>query len=220
MNTVSIFNNDIGTMKATAHPPALPSRTTATSSSYCIGYISALGHLTNYWHFRRTESTLEQVYLHGMTDSEKPQSEILKLAWSWISPPELQMPDAGKSPNDSTGQYNVFTYDQTQKAYIVPRTKTGPAHISFALDAIYDDSYLKGTMWLVNPAFVVKSWNQPEAGFRFELDGKVLTDGTDYRFGFEQTAAGKDLVIWLNKTLDLNVRDEHRTEISIFPNRP
>jgi hypothetical protein len=64
-----------------------------------------------------------------------PTDDILKLAWSWISPPELQMPDAKKSPNDSTGRYNVFTYDQTQKAYIVPRKTVGPEHITFALDA-------------------------------------------------------------------------------------
>ena len=88
-----------------------------------IAYISAVGHLLNYWHFRRTEKTIEQVYLHGMTSSVQPQSEILRLAWSWISPPELQMPDAKLSPNDSAGQYNVFTYDQTQKAYVIPRTK-------------------------------------------------------------------------------------------------
>ena len=87
-----------------------------------IGYVSAIGHLINYWHFRRTDKTIEQVYLHGMTGSEKPQSEILRLTWSWISPPELQMPDAKKSPNDSTGRYNVFTYDHRQIAYIVPRT--------------------------------------------------------------------------------------------------
>ena len=130
------------------------------------------------------------------------------------------MPAAKKSPNDSTGRYNVFTYDQTQIAYIVPRTTTGPERISFALDAIYDDSYLKGTIWLVNPAIVVKNWNQPEAGFRFELDGTALTSGTDYRFGYEQTATGKDLVIWLNKTLDLNAPDEHRVEIAIVPKSP
>ena len=155
-----------------------------------------------------------------MTGSEKPQSDILKLAWSWISPPELQMPGAPLSPNGSTGQYKHFTYDQTQRAYIVPRTTTGPERISFALDAIYDDKYLHGTMWLVNPAFVVKNWNQPDTGFRFELDGKSLTKGTDYRFGYEQTATGKDLVIWLNMTLDLNVPDEHRAEIAIVPQRP
>ena len=49
---------------------------------------------------------------------------------------------------------------------------------------------------------------------------KALANGTDYRFGFEQTATGKDLVIWLNRTLDLNERDEHRAEISITPNQP
>lgn len=183
-------------------------------------YISAIGQLINYWHFRRTDKTIEQLYLHGMTESEKPQSEILKLAWSWISPPELQMPDAKKSPNDSTGKYNVFTYDQTQRAYIVPRKTTGSERISFALDAIYDDSYLQGTMRLVNPAIVVKNWNQPEVGFRFELDGKALATGTDYRFGFEPTAPGKDLVIWLNKTIDLSALDEHRVAISIIPERP
>ena len=185
-----------------------------------IGYVSAIGHLLNYWHFRRTDKTVEQIYLHGMTGSDKPQSEILKLAWSWISPPELQMPDAKKSPNDSTGQYNLLTYDQTQKAYIVPRKTAGPERIGFALDAIYDDSYLQDTMWLVNPAFVVKNWNQPETGFRFELNGKALANGTDYRFGFEQTVTGQDLVIWLNKTLDLNDRTGHRAGIAIIPNRP
>ena len=183
-----------------------------------IGYISAIGHLLNYWHFRRSEKTIEQVYLHGMTGSAQPQSDIMKLAWSWISPPELQVPDAKKLPNDSAGQYNVFTYDQTQKAYVIPRTTNGPERIAFALDAIYDDSYLQGTMWLVNPTFVVKSWNQPENSFRFELDGKVLAGGTDYRFGYEQTATGKNLVIWLNRTLELNERDEHRAEIAIIPN--
>ncbi len=185
-----------------------------------IGYVSAIGHLINYWHFRRTDKAVEQVYLHGMTGSDKPQSEILKLAWSWISPPELQMPDAKKSPNESAGKYNVFTYDQTQKAYIVPRTRTGPERIHFALDAIYDDGYLKGTMWLVNPAIVVKNWNEPTTSFALELDGKALAIGTDYRFGFEPTTTGKDLVIWLYKTIDLNVLDEHRIEIASMPNKP
>lgn len=182
-----------------------------------IGYISAIGHMVNFWHYRRTEKTVEQVYLHGMTNNPKPQSEIMKLAWSWISPPELQMPDAKLSPNDSTGQYNLFTYDQSQKAYTVPRQTVGPEPIRFALDAIYDDGYLKGTMWLVNPAIVVKNWNQPKVSFLVAVNGKTLTNGKDYRYGFEQTEQGKDLVIWLNKTIDLNELDEHRVGISIMP---
>ena len=72
-------------------------------------------------------------------------------------------------------------------------------------------------MWLVNPTFVVKNWNQPDSVLRLELDGQPLARGTDYRFGFERTATGEDLVIWLKKTLDLNERDEHRAEIAIIP---
>ena len=182
-----------------------------------IGYVSAIGHIINNWHFRRTATTVEQVYLHGMTADAKPQSEILKLAWSWIAPPELQMPGARKSPNDSTGEYNRFTYDQTQKAYVIPRDTAGPAPIRFTLDAIYDDKYLAGTMWLVNPAFVVKNWNDSDMAFRVELDGKALTKGTDYRVGYEASGTGSNLVIWLNRTIDLNTRDEHSATLAIIP---
>jgi hypothetical protein len=182
-----------------------------------IGYVSAIGHLINYWHYRRTETTIEQVFLHGMTGSEKPQSDILKLAWSWVSPPELQMPDAKKSPNESTGKYNVFTYDQAQKAYVVPRKNTGPEQISFALRAIYDDSNLEGTMWLVNPAIVVPNWNQATAPFTLKINDTALVNGTDYRVGYERTAAGTDLVLWLNKTYDLTNAAEHQIAVSIIP---
>lgn len=141
----------------------------------------------------------------------------LRLEWTRIAPPELQMPDEPLSPNGSAGKYNVFTFDQAQKAYVVPRTSTGPERISFVLDAVYDDEYLEGTMWLVNPAIVVPNWNQSEIGFRFELDGKVLSNGADYRFGYESTTKGKDLVIWLNSTIDLNEREDHDVEVSIIP---
>ena len=184
-----------------------------------IGYISAIGHIINHWHFRRTETTIEQVYLHGMTNQPDAQSDILKLAWSWIAAPELQMPGVAKSPNGTTGQYQCFTYDQTQRAYIVPRTKTGPEAINFHLTSIYDDDYLRGTMWLVTPAIVVKNWNQSDVGIGLKLDDATLVNGTDYRFGFEQTKTGKDLVIWVNKTINLTTADEHRVAVSIIPNR-
>ncbi|MBL8856094.1 MAG: hypothetical protein JNK57_19170 [Planctomycetaceae bacterium] len=182
-----------------------------------IGYVSAIGHLINHWHFRRTEKTIEQVYLHGMTVHNGTHDKILNLAWSWIAPPELQMPNVKKSPNDSAGEYNNFTFDQTQKAYVVPRTVPGAERIAFTLDAIYDDEYLHGTMWLVNPAFVVNDWNDSQTPFRVELDGNQLTSGVDYRFGFEPTKSGKNLVIWLNKTIDLNDREEHSAKFAIIP---
>lgn len=174
-----------------------------------IGYISVIGHMLNYWHYRRTSDTLEQIYLHGMTDQEHPQDDILELAWSWIAAPELQVPGEPLSPNGSAGRYNMFTYDQAQKAYIVPRKRTGPEALRFNIDAIYDDEYLDGTMWLVNPAFVIPDWNQSDAVFRFLMDGNTMTPGDDYRFGFESTPTGKNLVLWLDSIIDLNEREEH-----------
>lgn len=154
-----------------------------------------------------------------MTSDPNPQSDILKLAWSWIAAPELQMPSVPKSPDGSTGQYRSFTYDQTQRAYIVPRTKVGPEAINFHLTSIYDDDYLHGTMWLVNPAIVVKNWNQSGVGISLKLDDATLANGTDFRFGFEQTKAGRDLVIWLKKTINLTAAEEHRVAVSILPIR-
>ncbi|MHC4643214.1 MAG: hypothetical protein ACYS32_16340, partial [Planctomycetota bacterium] len=48
------------------------------------GYTAALGHMLNYWHYRRTDNTLEQVYLHGMTNAADPVKELAALSWSWI----------------------------------------------------------------------------------------------------------------------------------------
>lgn len=74
-----------------------------------------------------------------------------------------------------------------------------------------------GTMWLMNPAFVIPNWNESDVKFRMTLDGQPLVDGSDYRCGFEKTAGGQDLVIWLNKTIDLNEREDHNAQIEIEP---
>ena len=182
-----------------------------------IGYISAIGHIVNQWHFRRTERTLEQVYLHGMTRAADPQKEIMQLAWSWVAAPELQMVGEPKSPNGSTGKYRQFTYDQAQRAYVVPRKESGPSPVDLQLVSIYDDEYLHGTMWLVNPAIVVPNWNDSEAGITLKLDGVPLKDGPDYRQGFEQKESGKDLVIWIQRTIDLTAAEDHRVAVSIEP---
>jgi hypothetical protein len=185
-----------------------------------IGYIAAIGHLINYWHFRRTEKAIEQVYLHGMTNQRDPQRDILRLAWSWIAAPELQMPGAPLSPNGSAGEYQRFTFDQAQRAYFVPRKGTGPAPVEFALVSIYDDRYLRGTMWLVNPCVVVPNWNSADTDIAVKLDGKLLTPRTDFRAGCENTTTGKNLVVWLHKTINLTEAEDHRIAVSILPNAP
>lgn len=184
-----------------------------------IGYVAALGHLVNWWHYRRTETTIEQIYLHGMTDSADPRRAIMPIAWSWIVPPELQMPDDRLSPNGSAGRHDRPTYDPTQRAYLVPRANAGPEAIRFALDAIYDDEHLHGTMWLANPAIVVPEWNDDRTPIDLELDGERLIEGKDFRRGYEKDASGTSLVLWIDRVIDLNDSDEHRIEIEIAPHR-
>ncbi|HAN99920.1 MAG TPA: hypothetical protein DCQ98_21940 [Planctomycetaceae bacterium] len=154
-----------------------------------------------------------------MTDSADPRRAIMPIAWSWIVPPELQMPDDRLSPNGSAGRHDRPTYDPTQRAYLVPRANAGPEAIRFALDAIYDDEHLHGTMWLANPAIVVPEWNDDRTPIDLELDGERLIEGKDFRRGYEKDASGTSLVLWIDRVIDLNDSDEHRIEIEIAPHR-
>ena len=238
------------------------------------GYSSSLGHMLNFWHYRRTDNTLEQVYLHGMTSAENPVKQLVPLAWSWVVAPRLQM--EGFKPD-----YGVYTYDTAQKAYIVPRKGRGPASLEFELEtededeeeieelredleeieeeidsiragihalreeisearqegdeeAVEDlqeemedlqkemkelreqaeeieqrideegeDDDTDTTSWIINPAVIVKDWDEP--GVELKLDGKTIEQGKDFRVGYEQTPTGKDLVIWLKMKSDKTV---------------
>jgi hypothetical protein len=163
------------------------------------GYTAALGHMLNYWHYRRTDNTLEQVYLHGMTNAADPVKELAALAWSWVAAPRLQMDGLKRD-------YMKFIYDPAQKAYIVPRKGRGPTALEFALEADDDDD--RGApFWIINPAFIVKDWDKP--GIELKVDGQPIKQGKAFRVGYEQTPTGKDLVIWLkmktNKTVTFSI---------------
>lgn len=164
------------------------------------GYSSSLGHMLNFWHYRRTDNTLEQVYLHGMTNTEEPVKELSALAWSWTVAPRLQMD--GFKPD-----YGVYTYDIAQKAYIVPRKGRGPEKIEFELLAGDEEQDTPG--WIINPAIIVKDWDEP--GITLKVDGKTIRQGKDFRIGYEQTTTGKDLIIWLKMKTNKSVN------FSIFP---
>ena len=163
------------------------------------GYTAALGHMLNYWHYRRTDNTLEQVYLHGMTNAKDPVKELAALAWSWVAAPRLQMDGLERD-------YMKFIYDPAQKAYIVPRKGRGPTALEFALEADVDDDS-DAPSWIINPAFIVKDWDKP--GIKLKVDGQPVEQGKAFRVGYEQTPTGKDLIIWLkmktNKTVTFSI---------------
>ncbi len=147
------------------------------------GYASAFGHIINYWHYRRTDNVLEQIYLSGMTNNPDPQEELLALAWSWITDPPLRM-------DGLEDEYGVYTYDPAQKAYIVPRKSRGPVMLEWMLDKPDD-----GPMHIINPTFIVKDWDRE--GFELKINGKLVEPGSDFRVGYEDTSTGSDLVLWI-----------------------
>jgi hypothetical protein len=149
-------------------------------------YTTALCHMLNYWHYRRTDNTLEQIYLHGMTNAADPQKELIALGWSWISEPELKM-------NGVEPDYTFYTYDPAQKAYILPRKGRGPIELEFSLE-----KRRLGPMSIVNPTFIVKDWDT--TGVELKVDGERIEPGRDFRIGYEETATGTDLILWLKMT--------------------
>jgi hypothetical protein len=154
------------------------------------GYSTALGHILNFWHYRRTDNTLEQVYLQGMTDAEDQAKELVPLAWSWIAAPRLRM-------EGFTYDYNTFTYDQAQKAYVL-KSDGKEEEIEFELDV--DDEFAGIGQVLRNPAIVIKDWGT--SGVEVEVDGKSVKVGKDFRIGYEETHTGSDLVLWLKAESD------------------
>ena len=164
------------------------------------GYSVSLGHTLNWWHYRRTDNILEQVYLSGMTASEDPAPELTALAKSWLHYPRLMMEGSELS-------YTRPTYDQAQRAYIIPGEENGPRPLNFQLgfpDRFQEDVSIPVS--IVNPVFVIKNWGN--AGAELKVNGKVLEPGDNLRTGYEYTGSGTDLVLWLKHTAHENAQFE------------
>ncbi len=169
------------------------------------GYSVSLGHTLNWWHFRRTENILEQVYLSGMIQSDEPEKELLPLAKSWLHYPRLIIEGYELS-------YTNPAYDQAQKAYILPGTVSGPQEISFKLG--FPEKFEEEVnipVHIVNPVFIVRNWG--ETGVKLKLNGKELVRGSEFRVGYEEKQEGTDLVIWLdyraNEQISIDISPEN-----------
>jgi len=161
------------------------------------GYSASLGHLLNWWHYRRTSNILEQVYLSGMTDNDDPKEDLIALAKSWLRPPQLIM--KGVEP-----EYKKLIYDPSQRAYILTPENKSTGSLEFSLEGYEKEDGHPDTPWIVNPAFVVKNWGKREAVLT--VNGKELKPGKDFRFGYEEDQAGADLILWLKMKSDEAVR--------------
>lgn len=161
-------------------------------------YTVPFGHMVNYGHYRKTETTIEQVYLSGMIAADDPRKELVPLAWSWIVPPKVRM-------QNQTPSYDIQYYDPAQKAYVLD-WKQNQTELEFELLA--DADYYGVNSTIVNPAFVVRGWGN--APVQLQVNDQPIDLGKDFRIGYEATENGTNLIIWLklesNEPIQLSLR--------------
>jgi hypothetical protein len=138
-------------------------------------YTSALSHVIKWdWH-EKTENTLVQVYLLGMTDEPTEQQRVdklVKLARSWQHAPELTLNGDG---------YRYDGYAIEEKAYVVTDT-SGYKDLHLSIRATPGKP-------LVNPVFLIKGAGRDKPFTLVINDSKV----SDHRAGYE----GDNIVIWI-----------------------
>jgi hypothetical protein len=167
------------------------------------GYSVSLGHTLNWWHYRRTETILEQVYLSGMTAAEDLSGDLTFLAKSWLHYPRLMRKGFPLS-------YTRKDYDPAQKAYVVPREKEGPEKLTFTLG--YPESFEEDVplpVYIDNPVFIVESWG--DSDLELCIEDRSLIRGEDYEVGYESVENTTRLVLWLH------YRSDKQTAFTIIP---
>jgi hypothetical protein len=135
--------------------------------------------------------------LYGLTN--KPAVSLLPLAKSWNNPPQLT-PLVDVSLSSKQGPTRA-KYDYKQRAYVIEGAPPGKALIF--LPAASEDSPL------VNPAFVVRNWGEKKA--RFQINGKTVERGKNFRYGHRHTLEGTDLIVWIK------LESTQQVELSIIP---
>jgi hypothetical protein len=126
------------------------------------------------------KGTYTAVSLYGMTNVSVPK--LAPLARSWNYPAEL-----GVSGNAFTSQ----GYDRYQRAYVLTCTrKDKPSKLECKLAASEKSP-------VVNPAFVIKNWG--DAAVSLKINGREVKRGRSFRYGYNHTFEGNDLVVWVEK---------------------
>ncbi len=147
------------------------------------GYTAALTHVVSWDWFERTETTLAQVYLLGLTDLPTEGERVARaaaLARSWQDAPPLEC---------LHGTVTCDGYSLEQRAYLLTSGAGGPATLTVRLDA-------SPSRPVVNPCLVVRGWASAAAS-AVAVDGVPVPPGPLFREGVETGAAGTSRVIWL-----------------------
>jgi hypothetical protein len=142
-------------------------------------YTSALSHVIKWrWH-EKTENTLVQIYLLGLTDEPTEQQRIdklAKLARSWQYAPELALEGDG---------YRYDGYEIKEKAYVLTRTSSAQKGMRFSIKASPEKP-------LVNPVFVIKAMGASKS-FKLTINDSQVEN---YRLGNENG----NMILWIPLT--------------------
>ncbi len=141
---------------------------------------TSLSHFQSWLPLEETEDTVSMLMLHGLTD--KAARELVPLAKSWLSAPEIEM--AGKG-------FASEGYDPAQRAYIVARQDAAvSAGVKLTLRASAERP-------AVNPVIIIRNWGQQ--GLTLRINERVVPLGKDFRVGRRHTLEGTDAVLWIRK---------------------
>ncbi len=143
-------------------------------SSTCI---TGNGYVTDHRLNERTENSLKQYLLLGMT-MDKSAGALAPLARSWSQPPKLEIAGDG---------FLNKGYSIAERCYIIDsKSSAGPLEVK--LNASWESP-------VVNPAFVIKNWG--DADVKLKLNGEHVEQDRNFRFGRERTEEGTNLIVWL-----------------------
>jgi hypothetical protein len=125
-----------------------------------------------------TERKRTRIMLQGMTD--RKADALVPLAKSWLQAPKMQI---------TSDAFAGGSYDQSERAYMVEKTKAaGAGPCTFVLEASKASP-------LHNPAFIIRNWgSQPAA---CSINGKKMLNGEEFRQGIRKRMDGEDLILWI-----------------------
>jgi hypothetical protein len=122
--------------------------------------------------------TYSVVTLTGLTD--KPNDYLADLANSWNKPARFEM---------ETQDFKFVKYSKFQKSYILERISGSAKNLTFSVIP-------SNTSPVLNPCFVIENWGTSDPVL--SVNKKQMTQGNDFRIGFEETLEGTNLIIWLS----------------------
>ncbi|HEV2322824.1 MAG TPA: LamG domain-containing protein [Terracidiphilus sp.] len=140
---------------------------------------SSLSHL--HWKlYAKTRNTETKILMDGLTTKSAP--ELLPLARSWLSPPDLQL---------EGDAYRSGGYDPAERDYVLTATNP-PAQAPLRITIAASQSSPA-----VDPAILIRNWGEKDA--RLKIDGRPVEWGRDFRAGHIEHLDRTDLIVWLRK---------------------